>query len=90
MCNLLPFTFAEVLQRAHIVQPIGEFDEHDTDVVRHRQHHLAEILGLFFLIIAEGDLADLRHPVDQVHDVLPEPLLQFMGGRQGIFEGIVQ
>ncbi len=28
--------------RAHVVQPVGELDEQDADVVRHREHELAE------------------------------------------------
>ncbi len=35
---------------AHVVQPIGELDEHDTDVLRHRQEHLADVLGLLLLV----------------------------------------
>jgi urocanate hydratase len=34
------------VQRAHVVQPVGELDEDDADVLRHREQHLAETLGL--------------------------------------------
>ena len=36
----------QVVQRPHVVQPVGELDEDDADVVHHRQEHLAEALGL--------------------------------------------
>ena len=31
---------------AHVVEPVGEFDEHDPDVVDHGQEHLAQVLRL--------------------------------------------
>ena len=36
-------------KRAHVVQPIGELDQHDAHVARHRQQHLAEVFGLRLL-----------------------------------------
>ena len=40
-------------ERAHVVEPVGELDEHDADVVGHRQEHLPDVLGLL-LLVAEG------------------------------------
>ena len=37
------------IKRAHIVQPVGKFDQNDPDVLGHRQQHLAEILRLCVL-----------------------------------------
>ena len=37
------------VERAHVVQPVGELDQDDAHVARHRQQHLAEVLGLRFL-----------------------------------------
>jgi hypothetical protein len=31
---------AQVLDRAHVVQPVGELDQDDADVLRHRHDHL--------------------------------------------------
>ena len=36
----------EVLQRPHVVQTVGEFDEDDANIVDHRQQHLAHVFGL--------------------------------------------
>ena len=38
------------VQRAHVVQAIGELDEDDPDVLRHREQHLADVLGLLLLV----------------------------------------
>jgi hypothetical protein len=72
------------------VQPVGELDENDTNVVRHRQHHLAEILRLLFLITPKCDFADLRHPIDQMHHILSELSFEFFRRCDRIFQGIVQ
>ena len=34
------------VERAHVVQAVGELDQDDAHVARHRQQHLAEVLGL--------------------------------------------
>jgi hypothetical protein len=44
-----PAAFRQVMQRPHVVEPIGELDEDDPDVVHHREQHLAEALGLTLL-----------------------------------------
>src|SRR5215207_7177331 len=36
----------EVLERAHVVEPVGQLDEDDAHVVHHREEHLADVLGL--------------------------------------------
>ena len=41
-------------QRAHVVQPVGELDEDDADVLRHGQEHLADVLGLLLLVGPRG------------------------------------
>src|SRR3712207_7181283 len=50
----------EVLERAHVVEPVGELDEDDAHVVDHRQKHLADVLGLLLLARLVAYLRDLR------------------------------
>ena len=88
--DLLSLGRAEMFQGAHVVQPVGELDENDPDIVRHRKHHLAEILRLFFFIVPKRNLADFGHSVDKMHDILPELLFEFQGRGDRIFQGIVQ
>jgi len=38
-----------VLQRAHVVRAVGQFDQDDPDVLGHRDQHLAEVLRLLLL-----------------------------------------
>jgi hypothetical protein len=79
-----------VLERAHVVQAIGELDEDHANVVDHRQQHLAVVLGLPLLAGREGDLGDLGDPFHDVEHVDPEVLLDALGCREGVLEHVVQ
>jgi hypothetical protein len=58
------------------VEPVGELDEDDAHVLRHRQQHLPDVLGLLLLeggvVVQLGQLGDA---VDEARDLLAEPLL---------------
>ena len=75
----LPFGLLE-LQRAHVVQPVGQLDEHHADVLGHGQEHLAQRLGLRLLPRGEVELAQLGHAVHQQLDLLPELLADDLSG----------
>ena len=72
------------------MQAVGELDQHHAQVGDHRQQHLAEGLGLLFLLGDVGVARDLGHAVDQVGDVLVERLLQRLLGGQRIFQHVVE
>ena len=60
------------IQRTHIVQSVGEFDDDDSNILHHRQHHFAEILGLCLGPAAKIDLRELTHPVNQLGHLFTE------------------
>src|SRR3546814_1301137 len=39
----------DCVERAHVVQAVAQLDQQHPDVLRHREHQLAEILGLLAL-----------------------------------------
>ena len=47
----------QVVERPHVVEPVGELDEDDPDVVHHRQQHLAEVLRLALLARRRSGMA---------------------------------
>ena len=79
-----------MLQRAHVVQAVGQFDEDDANVVDHRQHHLAEVFGLLLFAGREIDLADLGDAFDDVRDLLAEFFADVDDRDRGVFDRIVQ
>ena len=56
---------AEVLDRAHVVQPVRELDQDHADVLGHRDDHLAVVLGLRLLAALELDPRQLRDAFDE-------------------------
>ncbi len=80
----------QMVERAHVVEPIGELHEDDADVVDHREQHLADVLRLPLLARRERDGADFRHPFDHVGDLGPEELLDALDGRQRVFDDVVE
>ena len=53
------------VDRAHVVQAIGELDQDDPDVRGHRDHHLAVVLGLRLVARLERDAGQLGDAVDE-------------------------
>ncbi len=79
-----------MVERAHVVQPVGELDQHDPDVMRHRDDHLAEILRLLFCAAGKSDLRNLGHAVDQPGDFAAEQLLHLVERGAGVLDHVVQ
>ena len=80
----------QVLDGAHVVQPVGELDQQDAQVLRHRHQQLAEVLGLGVLDRAELEVGELRHPVDQLGDLVAEAQRDLVVGRAGVLDRVVQ
>ena len=86
---LLPLR-RQMLQRAHVVQAVGQLDEHHADVIHHGQHHLAQVLGLLLFAGGEIDGADLGDALDDVRHLLAEFLADIDDRHRGIFHGVMQ
>ncbi len=77
-------------ERAHVVEAVGELDQEDADVARHRHDHLADVLGLLLLARAELEPVELREPVDDARDLGAELLLDVRERDLGVLDGVVQ
>jgi hypothetical protein len=82
--------FRQVLQRAHVVQAVGELHQDHPDVVDHRQQHLAVRLGLPLLGGRVRDLRDLGDTLDDVQHVRAEVVLQPFRGGERVLEHVVE
>ena len=78
------------VDRAHVVQAIGELDQDDPDVRGHRDHHLAVVLRLRLVARLEGQLGQLGHAVDEPGDLLAEALLDVLERCLRVLDGVVQ
>ena len=75
---------------AHVVQAVGELDQNDAQVIGHGEDHLAKVLGQFFLVGPELDLADLGQTVDQFADIGAELAFDVIEGDDRVFDDIVE
>ena len=80
----------DVMERPHVVQPVGELHQQHADVVAERQQELAEVLCGAFVFRLRLDLAELGDSVDQPGDVLAEQLLDFLRRRHRVLDRVVQ
>ena len=80
------------------MQAIGQFNQHNTDILSHGQQHLAQIfrlqvfLLLFGIVTAAYDRNDIHfgYPIDQLGDAIAELLPNILQGNVRIFHHIVQ
>ena len=77
--RLLPVRL-QVLQRAHVVQPVGQLDQHHAHVGHHGQQHLAHVLRLAVLAVGKLDLVDLGHALDDVRHLVAELVRNLLAG----------
>lgn len=73
---------------ARVVESIGELDEQDADVARHRDDHLADGLGLRALAVL--DLVEFGDAVDQHRHLVAELRRQVVEPVGGVLDRIVE
>ena len=80
----------EVLERAHVVEPVGELDQDDPDVMGHRHDHLSVVLGLRVLAALELDPRQLRDALDERRDLLAELGAHLVDSDLGVLDDVVE
>ena len=78
-----------MLERAHIVEAVGELDEQHADVARDGKQELAEILRLLDLAGDKVELLDLGKPVDERADLAAEQRVDLASGGGGVLNRVV-
>ena len=79
-----------VVERAHVVQPVGELDEEDADVLRHGEQELAQVLGLARLVRLQLQPAHLGHAIDEARRLLAEEVADLLDGGDRVLDGVVE
>ena len=80
----------EVFERAHVMQPVGQFDENDANVVHHGQEHLADVFGLARFGGHDVQTADFGDAFDKPGDFRAEALLDAGDGIFRVLDGVME
>ena len=72
------------------MQPVGELDQQDADVVGDGQQKLAEVLGLLGLLGDEIEPLILVRPSTSAPISGPNRLIDLLAGRLGVLDRVVQ
>ena len=78
------------IHRFHVVQPIGELHQDDSDIADHRQHHLAKTLRLRLRPAREMHLIEFAHAIHERRDLLTKLLVKFSDRRLRVFYDVMQ
>ena len=81
---------AQVLDRAHVVQAVGELDQDHAHVLRHRDDHLAVVLSLRLLAALELNPRQLGDALDELRDLVAELGSHLLDVRVGVLDDVVQ
>ena len=54
------------------MQAVSQLNQHDADVLAHRQNHLAQRFRLCFFLVGKIEFVQLRHAIHQHGDFLAE------------------
>src|SRR6266487_421216 len=81
---------AEVFDRPHVVEPVGELDQDHALVPDHRGDHLSVVLGLRLLAALEVDSRQLGDAFDELRDLVAELRPHLVDLRIRILDHVVQ
>ena len=84
------FWLLNVVQRPHVVQAVGQLHQKNTNVIRHGEHQLAEILRLLGALAKQFQLRKFGNAVDEVCNLVAEVFLYVVDGDVCVFNRIVQ
>ena len=80
-----------IFQRSHVVQTVGQLDQNNTDILRHGQEHLTEILCLLIhLVCGIAQLTQLGNAIYQKRHLIAELPCHILGGHGGILHHIMK
>ena len=89
-CHLLLLRRREGRQRAHVVEPVGQLDDEDPQVLGHGHQHLPQRGGLVALAGRELDAVQLGDAVDDLGHLGAEVRLDVGQGAVGVLDDVVQ
>ena len=88
--NTLLLVFSKMFQGPHIVQAVRQFDQDNTDVLRHGHEHLAMVFSQLLFMRFVLDLTELSNPIYDYPHIRTKLSFQIVQGRISIFHHIMQ
>ena len=88
--DLVLFLFRLGFQCTHIVQPVGNLDEHHANIVAHRQQQFTEVLRLLRGFVAKYAAGNLCQTVNDLRNLCAKQVVNVLNGIIGIFHHVVQ
>ena len=79
-----------VVQRAHVVEAVGELDQENADILGDRQQQLAQILRLLRLLRDQVELLQLGQALDQLAEIGTEQFVDLGPRRRRVLDRVVQ
>src|ERR1700675_3378670 len=80
----------QVFQRTHVVEAVGQLDEHHAHVGHHREQHLADVLSLAIFAVGELNLVDLGDTLDDMGHLIAEVGLNLFACGGGVFDSVME
>ena len=79
-----------VIQRAHVMQPVCQLDDNNSNILRHSQQHFAYIFRLLFRPAGIRDIGKLCHTIHQFGYIAAKLLFYILQRYGSIFHHIMQ
>ena len=80
----------DVVQRAHVVQPVGQLDHQHPHVLGDGQDEAAQVLGLARVVALHLQAGELGHPLDQLRHLLAEAFGDVGAGGHRVLDHVVE
>ena len=88
--NAFLLVLAQMLESAHIMQAVSQFNQNHADILRHGHKHLAVVFRQLLFVGLVLDLPELGHPIDDHAHIMTKFTLKIIQGRVRIFHDIMQ
>ena len=85
----LPFRRKKI-ERTHIMQAVGKFDDNDADILRHGDEYLAEVFRFRLFFRLEHDFIEFGHARNKLEHLVAEFAAHVLFVRLGILDDVVQ
>ena len=79
-----------IIQRAHVVQPVGQLDDDNSNILCHGQQHLAYIFRLLLCPAGIRNIGELCHTIHQFGYIAAKLLFYILQRYGSIFHHIMQ